>query len=131
MCLPLMDNVLWMLGMIAIREEDYERAKAWYSECLHFDQQIGSYSQHAECLIGFAGIANAEERFERAAQLLGAAEVEIERRKIPLENLDRAELQRLTAVLRDRLDEAVFTAAWTAGRAMTREQAAAYALEDQ
>jgi predicted ATPase len=124
------DTVLWMLGAIAIRERDYARAKAWYSECLRFHQQTGSYYQLAECLIGFASIANAEKRFERAAQLLGAAEIEIKTRKIPLENHDRTELQRLTAVLSEELNEAIFTAAWTAGRAMTREQAITYALED-
>jgi predicted ATPase/transcriptional regulator with XRE-family HTH domain len=124
-----MDNVLWMLGVIAIRERDYARAKAWYSECLRFDQQLGWYYQLAECLIGFAGIANAEKRFERAAQLLGTAEAEVEARQIPLENHDRVELQRLTTVLREELDEAVFTGAWAAGRAMRKEQAIEYALE--
>jgi predicted ATPase/transcriptional regulator with XRE-family HTH domain len=124
-----MDVILWKLGVIAIRQEDYESAKAWYSECLLFDQQIGTYYQLAECLIGFAGIAHAEKRFERAAQLLGSAEVEIERRKIPLENYDRTELGRLTTVLREELEQVVFNAAWTAGRAMTREQAIDYAFE--
>ena len=124
------DTALWMLGVIAIRERDYARAKAWYSECLRFDQQIGTKTQLAECLIGFAGIAQAEQLLARAAQLLGAAEAEVEARQIPLENRDRAELQRLTTVLREELGEAAFEARSAEGRAMSMEEAVAYAFEE-
>ena len=124
------DIPLWMLGVIAIREGDYARAKEWYTECLLFDEQIGLSNQLAECLIGFAGIASAEKRFERAAQLLGAGEAEVEMREIPLENIDRIELQRLTAVLRRELGDARFETLASQGRAMTMEQAIAYALEE-
>ena len=115
---------------IAIREGDYPRAKEWYTECLLFDQQIGLPRQLVECLIGFAGIASAGKRFERAAQLLGAAEAEAEARRIHLENIDRIELQRLTAALREELGDARFEAHASQGRAMTMEQAIAYALEN-
>ena len=124
------DSPLWQLGVIAVREGDYIRAKAWYTECLLFDQQIGLGRQVAECLIGFAGIASAEQRFERAAQLLGAGEAEVEARGI-LENIDRIEVHRLTALLRQELGDARFEALASQGRLMTREQAIAYALEDQ
>jgi tetratricopeptide (TPR) repeat protein len=125
------DIPLYMLGAIAVREGDYAHARAWYSECLLFDRQVGHYFQLAECLIGFASIAKAEKRFERAAQLMGAAQMQVKSRKLPLENLDRVEFERLAGTIREELDEAVFTAAWAAGHAMTREQAIAYALEDQ
>ena len=72
----LIDIPLWLLGVIAAREGDYARAKEWYTECLFFDRQIGLRRQLAECFIGFAGIASAEKRFERTAQLLGAGEAE-------------------------------------------------------
>ena len=116
--------------MIAAREGDYTRAKEWYTECLLFDQQIGLPRQLAECLIGFAGIASAERRFERAAQLLGAGEAEVEARVIPLENIDRIELERLTTALRGEFGDARFEALTSQGRAMTMEQAVAYALEN-
>ena len=118
--------------MIAIREEDYERAKEWYTECLLFDQQVGVRDQFAECFIGFAGIASAGKCFERAAQLLGAGEAEVETRGVALEsNIDQIELERLTALLREELGDARFEALASQGHLMTMEQAVAYALEDQ
>jgi hypothetical protein len=106
----------------------YARAKEWYTECLLLDQQVGWTRQFAECFIGFAGIASAEKRFERAAHLLGAGEAEA--RRIPLENIDQIELKRLTAVLHEELGDARFEALASQGRAMTMEQAIAYALEN-
>ena len=126
------DAPLWMLGVIAVREKDYARAKERYTECLLFDQQIGLTKQLAECLIGFAGIASAESRFERAAQLLVVGEAEVEARGTgALENIDRIEVHRLTALLRQELGDARFEALASQGRAMARKQAIAYALEDQ
>jgi tetratricopeptide (TPR) repeat protein len=126
-----LDIPLWLLGVTAIREGDYARAKEWYTECLLFDLQIGlTRRQLPECLIGFAGIANAERHLERAARLLGAGEAEAEPRG-GLENIDQLEVKRLTAVLRGELGDARFEGLASQGRAMTREQAIAYALETQ
>jgi tetratricopeptide (TPR) repeat protein len=88
-----MDVPMWMLGAIAIREEDYERAKIWYTECLRFDQQMGMDTQIPECFIGFAGIATADNYFERAVRLLAAAEVQEEVRGGLLEDIDQDEFQ--------------------------------------
>jgi predicted ATPase len=126
-----LDEPLWFLGAIAIREEDYARAKAWYTECLLFDQQIGDPdNQLPECLIGFAGIANAEKHFERGAQLLGAADTQIKARAVSLENFDQREFERLTTILRKELGDEKFEAFASQGRLMTMEQAIAYALEE-
>jgi tetratricopeptide (TPR) repeat protein len=70
------DAELWLLGVIAIREGDYVRARTHYAECLAFEQELGETAQLSECLIGFAGIAVAEQRFERAVRLLGAAKAQ-------------------------------------------------------
>lgn len=125
-----MDIPLWLLGVIAAREGDYTRAKAWYTECLLFDQQIGLPRQLAECFIGFAGIANAEQHFERAARLLSIGETNAAARANPLESIEQIELQRLTTRLREELGDAKFEALVLQGRAMTLEQAIAYALEE-
>ena len=119
-----------VLGVIAIHEQAYARAQVWYSECLLFAREIGKYTAFAKCLVGFAGIANAGKSFERAARLVGAAGAELETRKIHLEtNFDRAELQRLTTILRDELGEARFDELADEGRTITLEQAIQYALE--
>ena len=125
------DEPLWMLGVTAAREGDHALAKECYTECLLFLQQIGlPRRQLPECLIGFAGIASVNERFERAAQLLGAAETEMEERgPSPLENFDQREFERLAAVLREELGNARFEALASQGRAMTMPQAIDYALE--
>lgn len=128
------DEQLWILGATAIREEDYARAKAYYTECLLFDRQIGwPRNQLAECLIGFAGIANAEKRFERGAQLLGAAETDVEARgtvPMPLAKYDQKEFERLVETLCKELGDAAFEALSAKGRAMTMEKAIAFALEE-
>jgi tetratricopeptide (TPR) repeat protein len=125
-----MDIPLWLLGVIAAREGDHIRAKEWYTECLLFDQQIGLPRQLAESFIGFAGIAAAEQHFERAVQLLGVGEANAAARSNPIESIDQIELQRLTTLLRAELGDAKFEALAAEGRAMTMEQAIAYALED-
>jgi non-specific serine/threonine protein kinase len=125
-----LDTALWMLGAIAIREKDYVRARTWYSECLAYDQEIGETWQLPECLIGFAGIAEAENQFERATRLLGAAEAQVKAREGTLEDIDRAESQRLACLLREQLEEATFNTAWAEGGAMETEQAIAYALAE-
>lgn len=52
-------------------------------------------------------------------------------RQIPLENVDRAELERLTTILNEELGEASLQTLEATGHTMKREQAVAYALENQ
>ena len=66
----------------------------------------------------------------RAARLLGAVEALLEATNDHVDPADRAEYDRDVAAARAQLDEATFAAAWAEGRAMTMEQAMAYALED-
>jgi predicted ATPase/DNA-binding XRE family transcriptional regulator len=120
---------LYMLGVIAVREGDYARAKEWYAECLKFEQDIGETGHVAECLIGFESIATAKNHVERAVRLLGAAEVQIDARGGLREDFDQAERERLAKLSRMQLDEEAFAANWAEGRAMTIEQAIAFALE--
>jgi hypothetical protein len=121
---------LYMLGRLAIHENDYIRANAWFSECLLFNQQLGMNFLLSQCLIALAGIASTEKRFGRAAQLLGASELQLGTGQFPQEKGERAELNRLTTFLREELGDVEFEALAAKGRAMTMEQAIAYALED-
>jgi tetratricopeptide (TPR) repeat protein len=128
----LRDVPLWILGALSIMESNYAAAKAWYTECLLFDQEIGIYDQFPECLIGFASIANSEKRFERAARLVGRADAAAEARQVSdsLEDFDQAEFQRLRTVLREELGDGKFEVFAAEGRAMATEQAIAFALEE-
>jgi hypothetical protein len=64
----------------------------------------------------------------RATRLLGAAEALVEQTQTPLRAAHQIEFERNVALARAQLDDASFAAAWTAGCAMTLEQAIAYAL---
>jgi predicted ATPase/class 3 adenylate cyclase len=125
-----LDTPLWMLGVLSLREGDLPQAVAWYTECLQCDMQLGIDNQVAECLLGFARIAGLQGKPQRAAQLLGAAQAELERRHLPLETFDEADLQELDALLRHELGEAVFETNAGRGRILSLDQAAAFCLEE-
>jgi hypothetical protein len=66
---------------------------------------------------------------QRAAQLFGAAEAMRESIGAVIEPDERADYDRQLAILHAGLDPAALAEAWAAGRAMTFEQATAFALE--
>jgi hypothetical protein len=66
----------------------------------------------------------------RAAQLFGAADMLFETIGWVRDAVDSDDYAYSVAQVRDQLDEATFSAAYAVGRAMTLEQAIAYALED-
>jgi hypothetical protein len=67
----------------------------------------------------------------RAARLRGAAETRREASSVPLSPTEQATDEIDIATIRAALGEAAFEAAWAEGRAMTLEQAVAYALDEQ
>jgi predicted ATPase/DNA-binding CsgD family transcriptional regulator len=66
----------------------------------------------------------------RAARLLGAAEAAHERMGTFIIPSDTAEYARIVAGVRQQLADGAFQQAWAEGRAMTLDQAIAYALEE-
>jgi non-specific serine/threonine protein kinase len=83
-----------------------------------------------ECLGGFAAILGVTGKPEGAAQLLGAMESLLESISTvrATDSTDQREYDHYAAAVRTQLDEERFAKAWSAGRAMTLEQAIAYAL---
>jgi hypothetical protein len=72
----------------------------------------------------------AQGQLEHATQLLGATAALFEIfNPRAMDPTDRADYERAVAAARAQLEAQVFDAAWAAGRAMTPEQAIAYALE--
>jgi hypothetical protein len=69
-------------------------------------------------------------RFEAAARLLGAAEALRRVIGAPRAPVYQPQYNARLTTLRNALDEEAFTAAWEAGRAMTWEEAVAYALDE-
>ncbi len=66
--------------------------------------------------------------WEGAARLSGAAEALREALGTPVPPVNRAEYERNVRAMRAQIDEKAFAAAWAEGRAMTLQQATAYAL---
>lgn len=83
----------------------------------------------AGCLVGLAGIAEAQQDEARAVQLLAVADVLHHNCGMALEAADQAAYHQRMADLRARLDDERFAQAWTAGRGLSIEQAIADALD--
>jgi predicted ATPase/class 3 adenylate cyclase len=111
------------------REGHSAQAKLLYRETIQAWQKLGHRAAVAHELECFAFIAKTEEEDERAARLLGAAEVLRERINLPMMPIERPEYDREVNDLRNNMEEATFARAWAEGRTMTMEQAIEYALE--
>jgi predicted ATPase len=120
------------LATIARSEDDLELAGSLFGEGLRLNYEIGERTNIAYFLEGLAEVSAAEGRLERAARLWGAARTlpdTVEVVAYP-HAADRAFYERLTAA-RERLDrQRAWEEAWAEGRAMSTEEAVAYALED-
>ncbi len=85
-------------------------------EALALRRDQGEMWGIAECLEGLAAIARSQGRFERAARLIGAAEVVREMVRVPLPAADRADYEQGLIALRGALGVEVFSAAREQGR---------------
>jgi predicted ATPase len=103
-------------------------AKMLYQQGLHLWQDLQRVDNGIGIVRGLAGLAEvaaAQGQAERAGRLFGAAD-----RLLPAASNYRDDVNRRVAAARDHLDAAAFTTGWTAGQAMTAEQAVTDALQD-
>jgi predicted ATPase len=139
---PGMGLALHLQGIFRQRQGDDASALACLTECLVLFKEVGSVMGSAIGLGGLAVVmitlgqrqpADRAQRIattRRAVQLLGAAESLREASTCPLFQVQRKEFDRAIPIARAVLDEATFMRAWTDGRAMSLEQAMAYALDE-
>ncbi|HET7378371.1 MAG TPA: hypothetical protein VFK30_16790, partial [Anaerolineae bacterium] len=109
-------------------EGHYDAAEQLYRQTIVEWQKLGhraAVSNQLECL---AFIANARQQSERAATLLGAAEILRETIKIPMSSVEEVEYNQQVAQLRTRLDPQVLAAAWSKGRTLKLDQAIEFSL---
>ncbi|MCB9101034.1 MAG: tetratricopeptide repeat protein [Anaerolineales bacterium] len=118
------------VGQVQNESGNSWQAAPYFKESLLLSHELGNNECVAICIEGYAMVALAQAQPERAAQLLGAAENLREIGGAPLSMAYREAYDHKIAQVHDALGEAAFAAAWAAGRAMTLEQAVAYALED-
>jgi non-specific serine/threonine protein kinase len=117
------------LGILAYRRGDPTGAQAWFLQALASFARVGEYRGRAHAVEQLGCVAGQLEQWERAARLLGAAEMLFDlSSQIPY---PRAQLEpeKIASASRDHLGERAFAAAHAAGRAMSVDRAVQYALE--
>jgi tetratricopeptide (TPR) repeat protein len=119
------------LGYVAKGQGDWRRAAALFEESLPLQRETRDTWGMGASLAGLAGIAGAEGQPERAARLFGAVQALMDSTDITIAPADRVEVERGLPAVRAQMSEDAFAAAWAEGRAMTLEQAIAYALGEE
>jgi predicted ATPase/transcriptional regulator with XRE-family HTH domain len=117
------------LAEVALCQGKYRYATEDMAKSLALFQELGLSNAIADSLEQFARAAEGQKQLERAVRLWGAAEAWREVIGAGMRLGERQSYECVVAVTRAQLDEATFATAWAAGRAMTVEQAIAYALE--
>jgi len=117
------------LAHLERREGNFVQAKSLYRETIQEWQKIGHRAAIAHELECFAFIAKAQEEEQRAARLFGAAEILRENINIPMNPPEHVEYDREVNDLHANMDKSIFENAWAEGRALTMENAIAFALE--
>jgi predicted ATPase/DNA-binding CsgD family transcriptional regulator len=116
------------LGYVAQHAGDYERAESAILAGLGLLLELENTRYIPQDLAILAGPVAAQGNAEKAARLLGASEALLEKMGLVAQAADQVEIERNEAAVREQLDEAAFEAAWGKGRAMSLEEAVAYAL---
>ncbi len=134
---PAIHAVLTYLAVVELDEGDYKQVEADLTESLIRCRELGERFESIIALEAFACLETARgqhledttPRGIRAAHIFGAAEALREIFSLPGLSIQRRFYKRGITTLRAQLDATMIAAAWAEGRAMTLEQAIAYALE--
>jgi tetratricopeptide (TPR) repeat protein len=115
------------LGYIAQHEGDYVRAEAQFRKSLTLFRQLGNRRGMAECMAGLAGLKARQGQAEWGAVMLSAAESILKGTGGAWWPADRIEVEANQEFIRSALSDAELEAAERKGKAMTLEQALAFA----
>jgi tetratricopeptide (TPR) repeat protein len=138
-CIPLLrdigenlmaDHSIWGLGKVALKEGRIDEARSCSVESLAFQKRHKSPVGLPYCIESVAHLAVVESRLQRAARLFSAAAHLREMQGAFAQPLVSAENQTYLLTLRETLNREEFDAAWQEGRALTPDDAIAYALEE-
>jgi predicted ATPase len=117
------------LGYIAQHEGDYARAESQFRQSLKMFRRLGNRRGMAECMAGLAGLRARQGNAEWGAIMLSAAESALKVTGGAWWPADRLEVEANQEFIRSALSEAELNEAQKKGRAMTLEQALAFASE--
>jgi non-specific serine/threonine protein kinase len=128
---PGMAVSLYGLGLVAHAQHDYAQARVRLLESLLLRREIGDRNGIANCLEGLGAVAVAHRQPEQAIRLCASAEGLRQAVGTRLNLVQRPVYEQTLDAARAQLADDIATAAWAAGRAMTLEQAIAYALDER
>jgi predicted ATPase/DNA-binding CsgD family transcriptional regulator len=115
-------DALISLGWAELMRGTLAQSRTAYREGLALAEASNDRLRMGRGVCGAAGLA-AGDAPTVAAQLFGAAAAQRDDEQIQLKPTIQAELERLTARVRDALGDAAFAAAWAAGRSLPLEDA--------
>jgi len=120
---------LYNLAWVSLHAGYHHQAWALFEESLELVKEVNDKDGIACCLGGFAGVLGTIGKLEEAARLFGTVESLDESIGIAVrvDPSDQREFDYYIGAVRGQLDAAAFEKAWQEGRAMTMEQAIAYA----
>jgi predicted ATPase/DNA-binding CsgD family transcriptional regulator len=118
------------LGYLAQYQGDLERAGEHFRQALNVSLDIDDDQNIAWALVSLGGMASELGHPERAARLLGAARALMDAKGFRPQISDLPDYERTEAAIHEQLGEAAFEAAQARGRAMSLNEAIAYALDD-
>lgn len=124
-------TALAYLGDVAYRRGDFENAKAFYKESLVLRSESQNKYGIADSFERLAEVALAQGFPDRAARLFGAAEELRDHIEYHLPPIYRQEHEKGATSARERLGTETYDSLRAEGRAISLEEAIAYALEKQ
>lgn len=123
-----MARALHGLGVAARHLDDPEQARIFHKESLEVAWERGARLEVSQAMEGLAGVASVQGQSHQAALLLGTAEALRGAIGVDLSSGGRLAHIHDVGVLRAQMKEGGFEAAHDEGRALTLEQAMAYAM---
>jgi hypothetical protein len=90
--------------------------------------ELGDRLGVAKTIIGFAAIALAQSRSDRAGTLLGVVDALLTASEASLSVVDQADYSKLLAQTRTSVEPILFESAWASGRSLDLGEAISYAL---
>ena len=127
-------NVLLNKSNLAHLERQFghhEQALERYRESIVGFRDVGQLGAVAHQLECFGFLAMEEDQTERALKLFAAADALREKVRSPMTSEEQDYFDEQINVLHQKLDAQQFNQIWTTGRALTMEQALAFALEER
>jgi tetratricopeptide (TPR) repeat protein len=122
--------VLIDLGKAALGQGNYEKMTSCYKEILSIYWNLGAERNIADGIELVASAFVVNQKPERAARLLGAAEALRKSSGADLFPYQAADYERSIQALHSQLDVVAFKACWIEGKEMNVKQAVEYALEE-